>query len=95
MSLEPSFSIEQFPSYVATKKNQKFQYNRVVFLYVFGEDSKVAEDYSQNWEEISSRWVFFVFFQGSDMAVFDYGCLKEQIFIVLPGKPETMTYRGP
>ena len=45
MSLEPSFSIERFPSYIAMK-NYKFQHNRVVFLYVFSEDSEVAKDYS-------------------------------------------------
>ena len=49
MSLEPSFSIEQFPSYIATKK---FQYNHVVSLYVFGEDFEVAEDFIKLRENI-------------------------------------------
>ena len=87
MSLEPSFSIERFLNYIATK-NQKFQYNRMVFLYVFGEDSEVAEDYSQRKYQGGECSLFF---QGSDMAVFDYGYVEEQVFIVLPGKPETVT----
>ena len=36
------------PQVTLQQKNQKFQYNYVVFLYVFSEDSEVAEDYSQN-----------------------------------------------
>ena len=31
---------------------KKFQYNRVVFLYVFSEYSEVAKDHSQNIEQM-------------------------------------------
>ena len=42
------FFIKQFLSYTATKKTQKFQYNCVVFLYIFSEDSGLSEDYSHS-----------------------------------------------